>query len=975
MLFAVAYCMVYTHAQQPYFREFGPSDGLPSIQIYDLYVAKSGLLYLGTDKGLYSFDGISYKKYEFVESLAVGVDGIIEDEQGRIWCKNFSSQIFYTSGSRLLLDTLSSKILNKTDVNLTDFTVYDGSLFVATELTLYEVKADGRIQTHYKLGRGSEAITSVAIHPKSKALLLATTSNLITLSKSGIHKKKQFNSQVDFYTYSGEVYAIQRVIENLILDSNQRPFRNLNNADLGTFIKLSTANGRLWLCTTSGVYQLDSKSRTIGAPLITKFKTTDIVSDREGNIWVSTLGRGLIFIPNEHLTEILLEGDERGSKVLLTCLNQDEQGNIYAGTSDGRIFEINPSRQLVFEYSTGGINEIEFIHVKQDVIYCSQGIFRKHHKEPLGRFYLGKTIAEDDLGNILLGTYNLSGITTFDSKSSPRLPDFLVGKLKSTLYSQEQRHIFILKSKRTRAVYFDKNSKSYYSGNSDGLFLFSPVFSKNEIRDEKGNPIIATDIRGDKDGNIWVATIQQGLWKIRGDKVVFRLHQGNGLPSNQCKKMRISGNDLWLITDAGLHKINTKTMEVNDVSASSGLNGLMIADLEISQSSIYLATNNGLLVTGTSEIVEQTMPLFRIERALAANQTVQQNSRLKHNQNNLSIRLQTVHFRSLGNYIYEYRLRGAFDEWRMQDGKIRDINFLSLEPGNYTFEARVRMGIIKTPIERLSFSIAMPYWNTYWFLTIFSLLLVVLVYLIFRWQFAKIRTRQAIREQLALSQITALRTQMNPHFLFNILNAFQGLIYSNQKTKANEYLGVFSDLMRKVLDISDKREISIYEELESIELYVELEKARFNSGENETSEFEFLLLIENREQLKNYFIPPLILQPYIENAIKHGLLHKEGAKILRVALSRENEKYWRVEIEDNGIGRERSMERNRKFQKHTSFATRAIDRRIELINKLNVRPIFSEIIDLKNNQNHPVGTRVVLHIPVKMKTNESNNSR
>jgi len=250
---------------------------------------------------------------------------------------------------------------------------------------------------------------------------------------------------------------------------------------------------------------------------------------------------------------------------------------------------------------------------------------------------------------------------------------------------------------------------------------------------------------------------------------------------------------------------------------------------------------------------------------------------------------------------------------------------------------------------------------TTWFLLLMLLFIAGLFYFIFQKRLESIRKKQKIREQLALSQITALRTQMNPHFMFNILNAFQGLIYSNQKTKANEFLGVFSDLMRKTLDMSDKREVSIQDELEAIDLYVSLEKARFVE-----EEFEYSFETDIQEELKNYAIPSLILQPFIENAIKHGLLHRQGIKKLKLSISKENDQYWRFEIEDNGIGREQSYTLNKNLKKHDSFATQAIDSRIGLINRLSKVPIHIDVIDLKDDANKALGTKVVLKIPIKL---------
>jgi len=668
----------------------------------------------------------------------------------------------------------------------------------------------------------------------------------------------------------------------------------------------------------------------------------------------------LLFIPNEDLIRIPFKSVNPSKNTNFTCLAKDNQGHIFVGTGDGNVLEINRNNEHIMTYTSQEDREIEFIKAKNNKLYTSRGIFEKTNPIIQSAFYLGKDISEDAYGNFLVGSYNLTGIIAQELGKSPKLPPFLVGKYPSSKYSIFEQHIYILKTKRTRTVHVDTITNSYYSGNSDGLFLFSETYKRQEIRDVNNKPIIASQITQDQNGFIWVASIQQGLFKIKGDQVVGHLDMTNGLPSNQCKKMRVAQDGLWVLTDSGLHLVNRKSMRVKQISTHFGLDGLMINDLEIVNNKIYLATNEGLLSTNTGLIDEEVAPKFSIYEGKAFGQIIQSNARLKYNQNNISLKFRTIHFRSMGNYKYQYRLLGLSPDWTTQDAKIKEVNFYSLSPGSYVFEARVNLGDVFSPVERFSFTIAKPFWLSAWFILLIFIGLLTLIYYLFNWQVRKINKRQNIREQLALSQITALRTQMNPHFMFNILNAFQGLIYSNQKTKANEYLGVFSDLMRKTLDISDQREISIHEELEAVELYIQLEEARFDSGD-----FHFILETNDREALKNYSIPSLILQPYLENAIKHGLLHKEGNKTLRLNIQKEGQAYWRFEIEDNGIGRKKSMERNKKFQKHKSFATKAIDSRIELINKLNKTPILLEVIDLNNNKNESLGTRVILRIPIK----------
>jgi LytS/YehU family sensor histidine kinase len=234
-----------------------------------------------------------------------------------------------------------------------------------------------------------------------------------------------------------------------------------------------------------------------------------------------------------------------------------------------------------------------------------------------------------------------------------------------------------------------------------------------------------------------------------------------------------------------------------------------------------------------------------------------------------------------------------------------------------------------------------------------------IIYLVNKNAVLRTKKKQEVKEQLALSQITALRSQMNPHFMFNVLNSVQGLIYSNQKSKASEYLGKFSDLMRKILEASDKKEITVEKEFEMLQMYVSLEKSRFES------DFEYNISLPIGLDLSQYTIPSMIIQPFVENAIKHGLMHKKDAKELHIT-AEIVANYWQFTIEDNGIGRTKSEQINKNFKSHNSFATKAIDTRIELINKMATSKIEIKIEDKVLNTNESLGTKIMILIPVKM---------
>jgi LytS/YehU family sensor histidine kinase len=207
---------------------------------------------------------------------------------------------------------------------------------------------------------------------------------------------------------------------------------------------------------------------------------------------------------------------------------------------------------------------------------------------------------------------------------------------------------------------------------------------------------------------------------------------------------------------------------------------------------------------------------------------------------------------------------------------------------------------------------------------------------------------------------SALRSQMNPHFIFNALNTVQSYVYANDKKSATNYLGKFSELIRKVLDNSSKRAITLQEEIELLQLYVDIEKARF--GDN------FYAAIETDPTLDIEYtlVPPMLIQPYIENATKHGLLHKQGEKNLTVTFQNtEDDESIQIIIDDNGVGRETSKELNSKKLNHNSFANGANEKRIGLMGQLYNKKASVEIIDKKNLDGSAAGTKVVINIPAK----------
>jgi hypothetical protein len=214
------------------------------------------------------------------------------------------------------------------------------------------------------------------------------------------------------------------------------------------------------------------------------------------------------------------------------------------------------------------------------------------------------------------------------------------------------------------------------------------------------------------------------------------------------------------------------------------------------------------------------------------------------------------------------------------------------------------------------------------------------------------------KNELAVSNLKALQSQMNPHFIFNALNSVQDLVLLQDIRSSNKYLGKFSDLIRMILLSSKKQFISLEEEVKILELYLDLEKLRF--GDDFNIDFKVDL---TEEDLSSIELPAMFIQPYIENAIKHGLFHKAGPKELKLQFTK-NKSYLICVVEDNGVGQEKSKEyKEKNLHLHTGFSTEAINDRIRLLNETLKKKIILETIDLIEN-NEALGTKIILKFPV-----------
>ena len=256
-----------------------------------------------------------------------------------------------------------------------------------------------------------------------------------------------------------------------------------------------------------------------------------------------------------------------------------------------------------------------------------------------------------------------------------------------------------------------------------------------------------------------------------------------------------------------------------------------------------------------------------------------------------------------------------------------------------------------------SFEIKPYFYETAWFRVASIILLLLLIILLVRLRIAYISSKDrhlnSINNTILELKLKAIQAKMNPHFIFNALNNIQYLIVLKELELAETAINEFSQLLRKFLQQSDQSFVTIEEEFEMLRLYVAIEKFRFNDQLVSRFKIDF--------KIGQYYIPSMILQPVVENALKHGLLHSEKERILNVHAFLHNEKV-RITIEDNGIGREASTEINKSRQEHISHGFNLVLEKIKIVREKYGIIVKYELMDITEDSS--TGTRVIFDIPI-----------
>lgn len=935
-----------TFGQNPYYYSIDKTNGLPSNSVYDIFQDSKGFMWFATGKGLCRYDGSVFKTYTSDNQTSKSGSCINEDSFGRIWYCNFDGYLYYVEDGKLknlpqkesigyikygiikdklfLIQTKSIAVYDLKTLQLVynyqlkdeniRATYTSNSKFYCVGDDIYEIDFPKTIKT-LPLTEDFEKTLEVPIVQElnNEFFVVSKFSNYYYTYKENKLSKKKFNSSFDF-------------IQNLVI---------IDNAP--------------WLCTPNGIIKYENEKATT---YFSEFNVSYIFKDKQKNYWISTINSGLLFIQDFKNNFIPLDPKP--------TIFSPYENQLLIGTGNDLIFglQLNDlSVNTVYKNNSNHpINQI-IGNEKDKNIYFTSSKFKVLDKN--NSVLKEESIAIKDIKKIDDTYYSfaasgLCGLFKVSDKKSKW--DAIYEKSKNAYGSFNETSL--IKSNGKSTAFNPENNCIYYATNMGLKFV-----SLNEINEIKfqNKTLYITNLQSYKNV-VYALSTSEELYKIDSKNSVTKVSIFEKHLKERFTKFKIQENSIFIFTTNGIIEYNLIKNNYRKILPLTS--DLEVTDVAIVKDKIYFATSKGIIVKNKFKNKEFAKPELIINEIKVNGILYKETnlSELEYNQNDITVNFSVLSFIPNEKKSVLYKINDG--NWNRLDADNKNLILSSLSPGNYKLFLKIDANY-ETKIKQIDFKINKPFWLNTFFLIYMSLIIIALLYTFYKYQIQKIEKKNQLlldkvnlEKNLNQSKLKAIKSQMNPHFFYNALNTIQSYILSNDKKQAVSYLSKFSTFTRTILEMSEKENITLSDEIKTLGLYLDIEKARFDE------DFSYEINIAYGIDIENIKIPSMLLQPYVENAVKHGLLHKKGEKKLTIDFERILDSL-KIIIDDNGIGRQKSAELNAiKNKDHLSFATEAMQNRIALLNQYKQKNIAINFEDKFNKNEQSLGTKVIIEIPI-----------
>lgn len=952
------------------FKTFSVNDGLINNYIFCIKEDQEHNIWIGTNNGLSKYNGISFTNFlPFKDSVQVWIQELDIDAKGRKWLA--------TNTGVLLLE--NNKFMNITDLIKEKRTVINSILVDKSGAIWY--------------GNGEGLFKIVENNLKYTLVKFDKSQGLIKNSITCIKQDKNGNIWIGTYGDGAYVYDGKKFFR---IDYNLELYKQ-------TVLDIYfDTHDNVWFGTLShGVAEYNTDAKTFSWLTENEGLSNNhiqcIIQDKSENYWFGSSGGGVCNYFGKQFTNYDKSSGLAGN--FIYSIFRDSKNRLWIGTSDKGLSVFDSSRFYTYN-AINGFSDVKVKAINEDnngILYFGtdgEGVFEFNGNEfkaveGLTKKYI-RAIIKDKNGNLWVAT---AGTGLFKLTINAE-------KNKLQNYSTEDG----LLHNRITCLYYDKQGRLWYGTENNGIgIVVNDVVQKRFFSRKDG--LQSNTIRcmtEDESGYLWIGTAGYGIASFplyQGDFKINCYDFTKGLTSSNIYLLTSDNqNNLFVGTETGLDYIildkGRNPVEIKHYSKGEGFTGVETCQNAVfkdNDGTIWFGTINCLSKYNPANLVKnKNEPITRINEVelfyIPISKTTYNGfvgdwnninyMDLPYNQNHLTFDFSAINFSNPEAVRYQWKLEGFDKEWSPVS-KNHSILYSNLGAGDYTFLVKAcnEDGIWNKEPVRLSFHISAPFWLKWWFIVLIVITVSGLVFYVFKWREHRI-TAKANEEQKKLQlekdvvelEQKALRLQMNPHFIFNALNSIQSQIGNNNEQVARYYLAKFSRLMRQILDNSRNATISLEEEVSTLENYLLIEK--FCNGDR----FDYKIIVDTNIEKDFVKIPPMLLQPFIENAIKHGLKYLDSnpdpvtGQSKRGTIEVEFKEINNVlecSVVDNGIGRLKSEEMNKTSKEtyHKSTALLVTQERLDLL-KLDKNILSLEILDLYDEKGKASGTKVILRLPV-----------
>ncbi|MEP6464895.1 MAG: two-component regulator propeller domain-containing protein [Parafilimonas sp.] len=992
------------------------AQGLSQGMINDILQDKEGFIWIATKNGLNRYDGYSFTVFTNdpynPQSLSSNtILALFEDSKGRVWVgtENAGLNVYDKKTGQFHRITNNSKDSNSISgdrIRAPIIELQDGRILVSTEgsgvdiITLpvdfFEKDTKPAIirlslpENTRVYGAGKDKNGSVFIGGMDSAVYqLNLADNRFIKLKEGKFINNGYLTadgnvwiNREFFLCTGkDVIPLfdERKAGNIILSPKYKPWMNFN-------IDLSFYNIAEWKPGKTPKWN-ESMQFAPDAKVLTPF-----IIDRSGMLWAGTPGYGLRKY-NTAANKFRTKAPGFSVRYIIT----DTSSNIVLGDYPQDWWRLkNDSIEKNIFSSITLTKKIDNVLISKTGDYWfrsdSQGMFSWNIKTgQLTRYpsieFAGnwdkQPMMEDSRGAIWYP--HAGGIYTRVFGPNGKIEKFSINKNRS--HPMLPRALCTALYEDDKGVFWIGTEEGFarvdFKGNNNAQPEINWFFNNNNNRNSLNynNVSCFLDDPAAPKKYLWIGTKGGGLNRMDKSSGDFiHLTSKDGLPNDVVYGILTdSAGNIWGSTNRGIFcmtALQNESWSFRNFTKADGLQDDEFntgAYAKLPNGNLAFGGVNGLnifnpkniLVPGflpnvfITNILINNQPVLPADKSGVLQSTIGQtkNITLNHLQDILTLEFSSLDFTKPDQNKYRYQLEGADKDW-IESGTRRTATYLHLPPASYTFKVQGSnsQGIWSNKIAELHIKVLPPWWETWWAYTIYMLLFAAAIFFITRAQQRRLVGKERARSQLRELEMQALRSQMNPHFIFNCLSSINRFVLMNETEAASDYLTKFSRLIRMVLNNSKKSLISLEDELEMLKLYIDMERLRFKNG------FDYSINLDDDVEYQNIFIPPLLFQPFAENAVWHGLMHKQGHGQLNIQLSIAGN-ILNFVMEDNGVGRNAANEeRSKSAEKTKSLGLQITKDRLSLINGYVSEKTFFEIVDLHDEKGNASGTRVLLKI-------------